>query len=493
MQISSPTDIPLVQILPMRTASVPSSSSSDISEGACSTAKDKQPEKRRSDALLLPIEVHVFEHASQYYAFDTRNFAIIKLDRVGAEVLKRAHNTALEDIINELNGQISPSIVRAHYAKFIEMVLDGTLSSEPVPRPARPEFNHLVIMLAGGCNMGCSYCFERDVPIYQNPNLLSRARADEILEWFFRHQEGTSAHLQLYGGEPLLNWPILKHVVERMETWASEKGITLTKYMITNGTLLNAERIAWLKAHGVTVQVSVDGDAETHNRFRVFKSGKPTMAAIKLNIQELSKQAADFNLRAVVTRENKSPQKIVEGLRQLGASRASFEVVATDASAAQFTDEDWEDFLAEYSKYMDNSVSPWAELPDDMKSMITKICRRQRIFYGCGAGISEVTVAPDGSIYECQRIYRRPYSNVAEDRSPTQLNSQLLTMVDDRPICKDCWARYLCGGGCMHQAHIGHGNDDPLPQYCTMKRSLVEASIVQIDRIRHSLSQVSDK
>lgn len=332
--------------------------------------------------------------------------------------------------------------------------------------------------------MGCSYCFEKDVPIYQKPNLMTQEQADEILNWFFKHQEGKKAHVQLYGGEPLLNWSIIQHVVERMEDWARKNDIELTKYLITNGTLLSPDRIAFLKSHNVTIQVSVDGDTETHNRFRTFKSGEGTMDRIKPNIEELSRQEANFNLRAVLTRQNSNPSAVIQGLRKLDAENVSFEVVATENSDAQFTDKDWEVFNEKYRDYMHSSYTTWSELPDDMQSTIVNICEGKRVFYGCGAGISEVTVAPDGSIYECQRIYRNPYSKISEDKSPTELASQLLTMVDDRPICKDCWARYLCGGGCMHQSHVGHGKDDPLPQYCEMKRNLVEASIVKIDEIR---------
>lgn len=435
-------------------------------------------------AMVLPVEVHVFAYENRHFAFDARNYTVLKLDAAGAAVLCRVHELTLEEIIDALDGSVSAPIVRAHYARFLEMVLNGTLSSEPVPRPARPPFNHLVIMLAGGCNMGCTYCFERDVPIYKNPNLLTREKADDILDWFFRHQEGQTAHLQLYGGEPLLNWSVLQHVISRAEPWARDKGIELTKYLITNGTLLNPERISWLKAHGVTIQVSVDGDPQTHNTFRVFKSGKPTLDVIKPNIDELARQGADFNLRAVLTRKNTDPKKVIQGLRDLGGTRVSFEVVATEAREAQFDDRDWDAFLEQHETYVNAPFSSWTEIPDEMKSVIMKLCQRQRVFYGCGAGVSEVTVAPDGNIYECQRIYRQPYSNIAEDRSPTTLGSTLLTMVDDRPVCQDCWARYLCGGGCMHQSHVGHGSDDPLPQYCVMKRGLVEASIIKIDELR---------
>jgi len=272
--------------------------------------------------------------------------------------------------------------------------------------------------------------------------------------------------------------------VGRTETWSQENAIEITKYLITNGTLMNPERIAYLKSHNVSIQVSVDGDAEIHNRFRVFKSGEPTMERIKPNIHELSRQGANFNLRAVLTRQNKAPDSVINGLRSLGAEKVSFEVVATDYPDARLSDEDWEVFSENYRDFVHSPYIMWRKLPDEMQSMIIRICERRRVFYGCGAGINEVTVAPDGSIYECQRMYRDPYSRISEDKSPTELNSQFLTMVDDRPICKDCWARYVCGGGCMHQSHIKDGREDPLPQFCMMKRNLVEASIAKVDEIR---------
>jgi uncharacterized protein len=441
-----------------------------------------------SVVLTLPVEVHVFDHDGTTYAFDARNFAIVKVRPVLAAVLRRAASADLSRIEDELAAEFDRLDVRRAYLEVLDLLADGTLSSRPPERPRRPPFNHLVLMLAGGCNMGCTYCFEKDVPIYQAKNLMTRERADEVLDWFFRHQEGSSAHLQLYGGEPLLNWPVLQHVVDRAEAWAEENDKTLTKYLITNGTLLVRERIRWLRDHAVTIQVSVDGDAETHDAFRVFKNGKGTIDNIKSHVRELGEEGADFNLRAVVTRQQKDPTAIVEGLRAYGAEQVSFEVVATDSPLARFSEDDWAQFNDRYAEFVRAEHPTWSTIPDDMKSMIIKICSGQKVFYGCGAGISEVTVSPDGSIYECQRIYREPYSNVAADTSPTQLGSTLLTMVDDRPVCRDCWARYLCGGGCMHQSHT-EGTEDPLPEYCTMKRNLVEASVVTISELRGRLAQ----
>ena len=440
-----------------------------------------------SETLTLPIEVHLFSRGAERYAFDCRNFTILKLDAAGAAVLSRARSQPLSAIVEELNGVVPADVVRAHYVRFLGMLDDGTLSSAPVPRPARPPFTHLVVMLAGGCNMGCTYCFERDVPVYQNPNLLTREKADQILQWFFRHQEGPTAHVQLYGGEPLLNWPVLQYVVEQAEQAAAARSVALTKYLITNGTLLTRERIVWLKAHAVAIQVSVDGDAATHDKFRVFKNGHATLPTIRKHIETLDREEADYNLRAVVTRANPDPVSVTTALQALGAGRVSFEVVATEEASARLTASDWSRFNQRYADLVNGPFATWDALPEAVKSTMLKIAEGRRLFYGCGAGVSEVTVAPDGSVYECQRIYREPYGNVADGRGPRELASRFLTMVDDREVCRDCWARYLCGGGCMHQAHVEHGSDRPLPAYCRMKHALVEAAIVKFDQVRDSI------
>jgi uncharacterized protein len=433
---------------------------------------------------IFPLEVHVFEHDGVNYAFDSRNYAVFTVDDVAAQVLAAMRDHPLDAIVESLAPSVSADLVRAHYLRFLKMIEAGLISSQPVSRPQRPPFSRLVIMLAGGCNMGCSYCFERDVPIYQHLNLMTRETADRVLDWYFRHQQGPKAHVQLYGGEPTLNWPVLTHVVERAEAWAAESGKELTKYLITNGTLLNRERIAFLRAHHVSVQVSVDGDDATHNAFRVFKSGRPTMDQIRPNIQELKAQEVDVNLRAVLTSANRDPSSVIQGLRSHGVERVSFEVVATDHAHARLSKTDWTEFADRFHEHVFAPYTSWEELPDEVQSTIVSLCEGKHVHYGCGAGVSEVTVAPDGNIYECQRIYRQPYSNVAEDKGPKELDSRFLTMVDDRNICKSCWARYLCGGGCLHQSHIELGNADPVPQYCDMKYDLVEAAIVKIHELR---------
>lgn len=438
-----------------------------------------------ANPVVLPVEVHIFERGGVCYAFDPRSYCIIELTPLGRAVLERLSATPLAAIETALSDRFGRAEIRAQYLQFIELIRDGTLAVEPPELPRAAPFSSLVLMLAGGCNMGCAYCFEKDVPIYQKPNLLSREKAAEILDWFFANQEGPMAHFELYGGEPTLNWDVLEYVVERIERWAGENAKHVSKYMITNGTLLSPERVAFLKKHDVTVQVSVDGNQPTHDRFRVTKSGAPTSERISRAIDELKRQNADFNLRAVVTRANIDVGEILAALRARGAPVVSFGVASTADPRMKFTDAEWTALVALYSGYIETTRES-GDLPDSIKTLVRNLIKRRRVVYGCGAGMSEVTVAPDGNIYECQRLAWRPIANIAEKKSAAELGSTFLVHVDDRDGCRECFARYLCGGGCKESFIKAHGSEAPLPGFCRMKRMEVEEAIVTLARTKES-------
>ncbi len=434
---------------------------------------------------ILPIEVHTFENNGIHYGFDCRNYAVFTIDALGSLVLSRARDRSLTAIITELFPKHEEDLVKVRYLRILEMLRNGILSDTPVPPPPRPHFHRLVVMLAGGCNMACHYCFEKDIPTYQGVNKMTRSVADQVIEWFSRHQKGPKAHVQLYGGEPLLNWPVLTHVVEQLEQWACLKQKDLSFYLITNGTLLDPKKIQYLKNHNVSIQVSVDGGQKIHDRFRVLKSGQPTFDLIAPNISELIDHHMDFNLRAVLTRFQPDPARVVRELISLGAEKVSFEVVASDLEAVRLTETDWDHFNRYYRTHLKSPFKSWSQLPAETQRNIINICEGKRLSYGCGAGVTEFTVSPDGYLYECQRLFQEPCAHVSQDIAINQIDSRIQTRVDARDGCKKCWARYLCGGGCMHQSFIEQGDKLPFKKYCQTKTAELEAAIVKIHEIKY--------
>jgi uncharacterized protein len=426
----------------------------------------------------IPFEIYFFENESDYLAFDVKTYAVLRLSRKAYSVLSLMSKKTIEEICYELYGEQDVKQIVSYYKHFLKLAKRGILSTETaVVSKKKPKFSNIVIMLSGGCNMGCTYCFEKDVPIYQSLNLLSKENADKILDWYFKHLETPNGHIEFYGGEPLLNWSVLKYTIDRVESWAKEKNINFTKYIITNGTMLTKDKAVFFKERGVTVQVSIDGEQEAHDRNRILKTGKPTYEKVCRGILHLINAGTDFNLRAVVTKGNKNVEKLIEALKNIGATNVSFDVVTSDDRELGLSSYDWDEFAASYKKYISNSYITDDERPSDIKKIYKNIESGTKLNYGCGAGLIEVTVTPNGDIYECQRLYKAPYANIDQDISPNELNSNFLTSVDERIECKDCWARYLCGGGCLHQSAVESGSTTPFPMFCKNKRRAVEVAI----------------
>lgn len=86
-----------------------------------------------------------------------------------------------------------------------------------------------------------------------------------------------------YGGEPFLNFPLIKEVVEYVKQIDNETIF----YITTNGTLLNSEIIDFLTENNILITFSLDGFKENHDRNRVYENGRPTFDTIINNINKL--------------------------------------------------------------------------------------------------------------------------------------------------------------------------------------------------------------
>jgi len=309
---------------------------------------------------FIDLDVHPVVGNNRYYLFDTQNYSIYETDAVLYELCQQLSSKSLARSIDILEQKFSEEVAKDAAANLMAMISNNLLPlrKERGAKKRPYQLTNLVLMLAGGCNLGCNYCFEKDVPIYQKANLLSFDMADKIMAWYFKNHRGNRAHLELYGGEPLLNWKVIKHVIETMDSWSKERTIDFSKFMITNGTMLTPEIATFLAEKNVGVQVSIDGDIDTHDKHRVYKSGKSTWNHVARGIGYLKEADVNFNLRATLTKSSPDPEKLLGDLQKLGTDRVSFSVVSSNDAAVALDENDWEVLNANLQRSYSNASEP---------------------------------------------------------------------------------------------------------------------------------------
>lgn len=135
---------------------------------------------------------------------------------------------------------------------------------------------HTILELTQQCNLRCRYCtFGGGFPDHRTHN--SRTMSEEVV---FASIDSALKHgdrldeivIGFYGGEPLLEWELLKKAVYYAEENASGKKIRYS--LTTNATLLNEEKARFLQRFGAYVLVSLDGPKFVHDQYRLFPGGE---------------------------------------------------------------------------------------------------------------------------------------------------------------------------------------------------------------------------
>ena len=143
------------------------------------------------------------------------------------------------------------------------------------------------------CNFACDYCFQGDHGDYNKfAEKMSIATAERTIAWMARELDRVHPErlvLTFFGGEPLLNLPVMYLVTERMWNETQARGVEMGVNIITNGLLLTSEVVDRMLPFGLNgVKITLDGDRDTHNRMRPLRGGQGTFDRILENIRRVS-------------------------------------------------------------------------------------------------------------------------------------------------------------------------------------------------------------
>jgi uncharacterized protein len=143
------------------------------------------------------------------------------------------------------------------------------------------------------CNFACDYCIQGDHGDYnRNAAKMSLETAARVAGWAEGRLDALGPEsyvLTFFGGEPLLNLPVMYYLAERMWRACEARGVRMLINIITNGLLLTPDIVDRLNGYGLNgIKITLDGDRDTHNRMRPLRGGQGTFDRIVANIRQVA-------------------------------------------------------------------------------------------------------------------------------------------------------------------------------------------------------------
>ena len=140
----------------------------------------------------------------------------------------------------------------------------------------------LVLNISNACNLRCKYCYANGGSYQSDEGMMSREVAEYALDLFYKKYEKIQM-IQLFGGEPLMNLPLVEYVCN----YVVEKKKNTRIGLVTNGTLISEEFVRLVKKYNIMVTISYDGVPIVNDIMRVTRNGNGTSEKIKNTLRRL--------------------------------------------------------------------------------------------------------------------------------------------------------------------------------------------------------------
>jgi uncharacterized protein len=371
----------------------------------------------------------------------------------------------------------------------------------------------LVLMLTTSCNLACRYCYEdreegcvppddgRESPGAASGRGAPREMSLESLRgsvgFLLDHcGENRNVSIVLFGGEPLLRFPLLRAAVHDARAMAGARGKEVSFSITTNGTLVTREIAGFLKENGVSVCVSIDGPREVHDVNRPYASGRGSYDDVERGIAHLMENRNGHPLAARVTLGGGAVdvRKTFDHLRGLGFDEVGFAPAsAAEGSRAALTGEELDRVLGGFrtlaAEYADDVRERRMPAFSNMTQILALVHRGDPMPYPCGAGIGMLAADPSGAFYPCHRLcgigdsMGDPSRGIASEARVRFLDGARRRR---ETACDACWAKNFCAGGCYHDAYLRQGDlFAPSTHYCRWIKELFLLGLQTYVRIQN--------
>ncbi len=349
----------------------------------------------------------------------------------------------------------------------------------------------LCLHVAHTCNLNCSYCFASQGKYHGERAMMSFEVGRQALDFLMDHS-GTRHNLEVdfFGGEPLMNWDVVKELVRYARSVEKERGKNFRFTLTTNGMLIDDDVIDFANREMSNVVLSLDGRKEIHDRLRVDYAGNGSWDRIVPRFQKLvqARGGKNYYMRGTFTHANPDFLKDIQCMLDLGFTELSMEpVVCAPGDPAALTEEDRKIVMEQYEELAALMLQRKKEgrpftFYHYMIDLTGGPCVYKRIS-GCGSGTEYMAVTPWGDLYPCHQFVgeeKFKLGDIWNGVSNSAVQSEFRRCnAYARPECADCWAKLYCSGGCAANAYHASGTIRGIYEPgCELFRKRMECAIM---------------
>jgi len=356
--------------------------------------------------------------------------------------------------------------------------------------------NDVILSYLGArkCNLACEYCFS-DHTIKEFPPL-PKQEVIKIADYVLKGNQNIKLHIDNYiGGEPCLDFETVQDMYYTMFRYHKAYGIDASFGFLSNGTALTEEHLAWLRNNVPYVGFSLDGDEVTNDMVRHDSTGKGSYESVKNAIQKIRDMdwPVEIGISCVLTANNVNIKDLfLHFIDELGVNNVVIKPVrAPETSKIALTMKNIDslkngykelfDFLYKKAKAGDIKYLKSMLMPLDYagRFFIRTFLQDRVVVKRCGSGEHIFSVGNDACIYGCDSFNGTRKAFLADTRKGIFSHKYSVPFVtQERFGCKDCWARFMCGGVCQYVQYVNNYKENSVTKFeCELAKFLIEEAI----------------
>jgi uncharacterized protein len=436
------------------------------------------------EVLRLSKWVRRYERDGILALYHVLNIDVLYLDAgLGELVSSFQYGTTLEHLCttypqyaDQLSELIDVLVGQGMVVGFVED--DEALFTEKKHQAVLPVgMETMYLLLTDACNLRCSYCFMLDgMPEDYRHSSMNWETAKVAVDMFFENVRRNPPEykrsmkvINFYGGEPLINFRVIRKVVEYVEkTYVAEMEATGENFifsMVTNGTLIDEEIAAYLAAHPkISLTLSLDGLEWVNDRMRIYKDGSGTFADVIRGLR-LLKAAGRKSISLSCTLD----QHNIDHLDQLLELHREFGFLSVNLNPLLDTGKS--QVSSEYMATMNDRMIQYFKKARALGLYEDRMMRKVRPFiskrihaFDCQATGHQIVCSPDGKLGVChegigmKNYFFAPASSDFDFHGHAVIREWGARTPLNMPQCHDCSAIGICGGGCAYGAQLRNGS-----------------------------------